>query len=63
MKQLIEDIRRLLSILPDQVSVHEVAGEQCHVLELRVAPATGKGHRKTGQKPRAAFARCWALPA
>jgi predicted RNA-binding protein YlqC (UPF0109 family) len=53
MKQLIEDIAKALVDLPDQVSVHEVTGEQVTVLELRVAPSDlGKVIGKQGRTAR-----------
>jgi predicted RNA-binding protein YlqC (UPF0109 family) len=53
MKQLIEDIAKALVDLPDQVTVHEVLGEQVTVLELRVAASDlGKVIGKQGRTAR-----------
>ena len=53
MKQLIEDIAKALVDIPDEVSVHEVAGEQVTVLELKVAPSDlGKVIGKQGRTAR-----------
>ncbi|MGH9661096.1 MAG: KH domain-containing protein [Bryobacteraceae bacterium] len=53
MRQLIEDIAKALVDLPDAVAVHEVAGEQVTVLELRVDPTDlGKVIGKQGRTAR-----------
>jgi uncharacterized protein len=53
MKQLVEDIAKALVDIPDEVSVHELAGEQVTVLELRVAPSDlGKVIGKQGRTAR-----------
>jgi predicted RNA-binding protein YlqC (UPF0109 family) len=53
MKQLIEDIARALVDIPDQVSVHEIEGEQTTVLELKVAAGDlGKVIGKQGRTAR-----------
>jgi predicted RNA-binding protein YlqC (UPF0109 family) len=53
MKQLIEDIAKALVDLPDQVTVHEVLGEQVTVLELKVAASDlGKVIGKQGRTAR-----------
>jgi hypothetical protein len=52
-KQLIEDIAKALVDIPDEVSVHEVLGEQVTVLELKVAPSDlGKVIGKQGRTAR-----------
>lgn len=53
MRQLIEDIAKALVDQPDGVQVHEVAGEQATVLELRVDPSdVGKVIGKQGRTAR-----------
>jgi len=53
MKQLVEDIAKALVDEPEQVSVHEVEGEQVTVLELKVAPGDlGKVIGKQGRTAR-----------
>lgn len=53
MKQLIEDIAKALVDIPEEVSIHEIAGEQTTVLELRVAPSDlGKVIGKQGRTAR-----------
>ena len=53
MKQLIEDIAKALVDIPQDVSVHEVEGEQVTVLELKVAPSDlGKVIGKQGRTAR-----------
>jgi predicted RNA-binding protein YlqC (UPF0109 family) len=53
MKQLVEDIAKALVDLPEEVTVHEVTGEQVTVLELRVAPSDlGKVIGKQGRTAR-----------
>jgi uncharacterized protein len=53
MKQLIEDIARALVDIPDQVTVHEIEGEQTTVLELKVAAGDlGKVIGKQGRTAR-----------
>lgn len=37
MKQLIEEIVRMLVDQPDEVQINEIIGEHAHVLEVRVA--------------------------
>ena len=39
MRQLVEAIARALVDLPDEVSVREVVGQECVILELRTAPS------------------------
>lgn len=54
MKQLVEQIAKVLVDQPDKVSVREVEGEQTTVLELRVAPEDlGKVIGKQGKTARA----------
>lgn len=54
MKQLVEQIARVLVDQPDQVQVNEVEGEQTTVLELRVASEDlGKVIGKQGKTARA----------
>lgn len=53
MKDLVIDIAKALVDIPDEVDVKEVAGEQCTVLELRVAPSDlGKVIGKQGRTAR-----------
>ncbi len=53
MKDLVVDIAKALVDIPDEVDVKEVAGEQCTVLELRVAPSDlGKVIGKQGRTAR-----------
>ena len=53
MKNLVVDIAKALVDIPDEVDVKEVAGEQCTVLELRVAPSDlGKVIGKQGRTAR-----------
>lgn len=53
MKQLIEDIAKALVDIPEEVTIHEIAGEQTTVLELRVAPSDlGKVIGKQGRTAR-----------
>ena len=52
-KELIEDIAKALVDVPDQVSVHEVEGEQTSVFELKVAASdVGKVIGKHGRTAR-----------
>lgn len=52
-KALVEDIAKALVDVPEKVEVHEVAGEQATVLELRVAPEDlGKVIGKQGRTAR-----------
>jgi len=54
MKELVEFIARSLVDNPEQVEVHEVAGEQTSVLELKVAqPDLGKVIGKQGRTAKA----------
>jgi len=54
MRQLVEQIAKVLVDQPDQVEVREVAGEQTSVLELRVAQEDlGKVIGKQGKTARA----------
>jgi len=54
MKELLEDIAKVLVDNPDQVQVTEVEGEQTTVLELRVAQSDlGKVIGKQGRTARA----------
>jgi len=54
MKQLVEQIARVLVDQPDRVQVNEVEGEQTTVLELRVASEDlGKVIGKQGKTARA----------
>ena len=53
MKQLIEEIARALVDIPEQVTVHEIQGEQTTVLELKVAAGDlGKVIGKQGRTAR-----------
>jgi predicted RNA-binding protein YlqC (UPF0109 family) len=53
MKQLIEEIARALVDIPEQVTVHEIEGEQTTVLELKVAAGDlGKVIGKQGRTAR-----------
>ena len=53
MKELVEEIAKALVDIPEEVSVHEVQGEQVTVLELRVAPSDlGKVIGKQGRTAR-----------
>ena len=53
MKQLIEDIAKALVVIPEEVSVRTVEGEQVTVLELKVAPSDlGKVIGKQGRTAR-----------
>jgi uncharacterized protein len=53
MKQLIEDIAKALVDIPEEVTIHEIEGEQTTVLELRVAPSDlGKVIGKQGRTAR-----------
>ncbi|MEO5924271.1 MAG: KH domain-containing protein [Bryobacteraceae bacterium] len=53
MKDLVVDIAKALVDIPDEVDVKEVVGEQCTVLELRVAPSDlGKVIGKQGRTAR-----------
>lgn len=53
MKELVEDIAKALVDIPEEVSVHEVEGEQVTVLELRVAQSDlGKVIGKQGRTAR-----------
>lgn len=53
MKELVEQIAKVLVDNPDQVSVRAVEGEQVTVLELRVAPTDlGKVIGKQGRTAR-----------
>ena len=53
MKELVADIAKALVDLEDEVSVHEVQGEQVTVLELRVAQSDlGKVIGKQGRTAR-----------
>lgn len=53
MKELVEQIAKVLVDNPDQVSVRAVEGEQVTVLELRVAPSDlGKVIGKQGRTAR-----------
>jgi len=52
-RELVEDIAKALVDAPDQVSVHEVSGEQATVLELKVGPGDlGKVIGKQGRTAR-----------
>lgn len=54
MKQLVEQIARVLVDQPDRVQVNEIEGEQTTVLELRVASEDlGKVIGKQGKTARA----------
>lgn len=54
MKQLVEQIAKVLVDQPDRVQVNEIEGEQTTVLELRVAPEDlGKVIGKQGKTARA----------
>ena len=54
MKELIEMIAKALVDSPDQVVVHAIEGEQCTVLELKVAQSDlGKVIGKQGRTARA----------
>lgn len=53
MKELVTEIAKALVDSPDEVNVHEIAGEQATVLELRVAPGDlGKVIGKQGRTAR-----------
>lgn len=53
MKDLVTEIAKALVDIPDEVVVREVQGEQCTVLELRVAPSDlGKVIGKQGRTAR-----------
>ncbi len=53
MKQLIEDIAKALVDIPEEVTIHEIEGEQTTVLELKVAPSDlGKVIGKQGRTAR-----------
>jgi predicted RNA-binding protein YlqC (UPF0109 family) len=52
-KDLVMEIAKALVDIPEEVTVHEIAGEQVTVLELRVAPTDlGKVIGKQGRTAR-----------